>query len=1020
MLTLLGANTYQGGTTIVNGMLTSEPAGSVGSGPVTVASGGTWNLGSNTQTVAGLSGNGLITRAGVIGSPVTFSSNAASGVSTAKTYAALLDFGESTGATVNGVAFTGAALSGTTGNVTWSLAGATSTFNNNPDAPTMSDAASGGMYQLFRNFCYGGNPGVLTLTGLTPGQAYEVDLYDANYGGTRVQNMTFTQGNGYSSQVVYNEAPTTADYLPYNFIAQSSSLTIMASPQTTANTYHWYGLSVAQATAATPALTIGGANNYEFDGAITGMTSLVKQGAGTQVLTGNNTYLGGTTIAGGSLVVTGTVANSAVTVAGGATLGGAGLLGGAVTVAGGPSAANQGTINLVDNTIGTLTLSSPGTALTLGSGAGVDLEIEAGNASDCVALTAGSLALGGAVPINITPIGALSAGTYTLFTFSGGTTGSGSFVLDAIPGLGNTLKDSLSLTAGSLQLIIAPGIPANAYWQAGSGAWSTVGNWSADQGNTTQIGALPASITNLYFATAGGTATIDQAFTVNSLSLTTSNSVTVAGTGTLTLVNSAGLSDNGAAAHTINAPLALGTAQTWTINGPSALTVAGVISDAPGTNGTGLALSGGGTVVLSGANTYSGGTTIAAATTLQLGDGQSAHGSVTGNIADNGALLFDNAATTPYAGSITGSGGLTVTGSSTLTLSGTNSYGGGTTITGGGLALGGAGALPSSGGLVLAGGSLDIANYAVAVSSLSLTGGTLTGSGGALTLGGAGPIDAESGTASATLAGSGGLNKTTAGTVVLGGNNSYTGGTSIEGGVLQLGGDHALPNGGNLTVDAGTLDLGGHNPTVATIGGSGLVTNSSGQGTITVNPATAATVNATIADGTGMVGVVKAGNGSLVLNAANSYSGGTTVSGGTLQLGTAGALGSIDGALTVNAGTLDLNGQNTTVGKLQSAVTTGVIASGGGPATLTAGAGDASSTFAGVIVDGVGPVSLVKTGSGTLGLAGANSYRGGTTINGGAVSITSGGNLGDGNVTIGAATLQTSGNVVLDAAPRSP
>ena len=61
---------------------------------------------------------------------------------------------------------------------------------------------------------------------------------------------------------------------------------------------------------------------------------------------------------------------------------------------------------------------------------------------------------------------------------------------------------------------------------------------------------------------------------------------------------------------------------------------------------------------------------------------------------------------------------------------------------------------------------------------------------------------------------------------------------------------------------------------------------------------------------------MKTGGGTLTLNGANSYSGGTTVAGGVLQLGNATALGSTSGGLTVNAGTLDLAGNNPTVGAL--------------------------------------------------------------------------------------------------------
>ena len=117
---------------------------------------------------------------------------------------------------------------------------------------------------------------------------------------------------------------------------------------------------------------------------------------------------------------------------------------------------------------------------------------------------------------------------------------------------------------------------------------------------------------------------------------------------------------------------------------------------------------------------------------------------------------------------------------------------------------------------------------------------------------------------------------------------------------------------------------------------------------------------------------MKTGGGTLILaNAANNYSGGTTVSGGVLQLGNSLALGSTAGGLTVNSGTLDLAGNSPTVGALQSAVRGVVANSSTGAATLTAGAGDATSTFSGVIVDGVGPVSLVKIGNGMLTLTGS-------------------------------------------------
>ncbi|WP_267225560.1 autotransporter-associated beta strand repeat-containing protein [Dyella silvae] len=132
---------------------------------------------------------------------------------------------------------------------------------------------------------------------------------------------------------------------------------------------------------------------------------------------------------------------------------------------------------------------------------------------------------------------------------------------------------------------------------------------------------------------------------------------------------------------------------------------------------------------------------------------------------------------------------------------------------------------------------------------------------------------------------------------------------------------------------------------------------------IRVDPGVVATINAVLA---GNQGLTKADPGTLVLTAANTYTGGTTISNGTLQLGEGGTTGSIAGDVTDN-GVLAFNRSD-------------------------------SSTFAGT-VSGTG--GLTQMGSGTTVLTGNNSYAGGTTISAGALQIGAGGTSGAivGNVT---------------------
>ncbi len=207
-------------------------------------------------------------------------------------------------------------------------------------------------------------------------------------------------------------------------------------------------------------------------------------------------------------------------------------------------------------------------------------------------------------------------------------------------------------------------------------------------------------------------------------------------------------------------------------------------------------------------------------------------------------------------------------------------------------------------------------------------------------------------------------------TYALSGGSGITTAMMIDG-AQNVGGDDAFGGlSSQVTLDGATLTL---------TNDAGLAENYILQRgtTNTVNTGGHAGAMSGVVSGAGSL--VKAGLGTLTLAGANTYTGGTTVSGGTLQLASAGALPG-GGAVSVAAGaTLDLDGHAQSIGTLSGA---GTIALGN--ATLSAGDAD-SSTFSGVI-GGTG--GLTKAGSGTLTLAGANTYTGVTTVGAGTLAVT--------------------------------
>ncbi|WCE06284.1 autotransporter-associated beta strand repeat-containing protein [Pseudoxanthomonas sp. JBR18] len=379
-------------------------------------------------------------------------------------------------------------------------------------------------------------------------------------------------------------------------------------------------------------------------------------------------------------------------------------------------------------------------------------------------------------------------------------------------------------------------------------------------------------------------------------------------------------------------------------------------------SGTGSLVKGGsGTLVLTGDNTYSGGTTV------QSGTLQGDTGSLQGDIANNGTVAFNQGGTGTYAGDMTGTGGLVKGGNGTLVLTGDNTYTGGTTVQSGTLQVSADGNLGDlSSGLVLNGGVLQ-------------TSGTFQ-TGRAMTLNGGGfAVDAgKTFTSTGTLAGSGGLVKNGAGTMVVGGNASHQGGTTVNAGTLILSGENTYTggntlNGGSLRIDR-DANLGDASNAIIFNGGDLTVTSSItssrdmviGAGNASITTLDGVTLNAQ-GDMSGTGGLFKRGNGTLVVSGNNTFTGGTLIDGGVIKIDSGSSLGT--GTIVLSGGTLQ------TVQSLGTGQT--VLISGDSGVNVDAGT---STELSGQILTDGDAGCFVKSGQGTLNMTGRATLAHGTCV----------------------------------------
>ncbi len=451
--------------------------------------------------------------------------------------------------------------------------------------------------------------------------------------------------------------------------------------------------------------------------------SLTKgTGGGTLILGAANTYSGTTTVSGGTLLVNNTLASSAVTVASGATLGGNGTISGPVNVSAGGYLAPGGI-----DAIGTLTLAAnSASSLTLnGNQLFFDLP-SSGNTCDLIAISgaSGALVLNGANYIQLTAPSGAATGNYALMTYAA-KTGSGTLTF---PNGSTTMTVgsstlTLNVTAGgsgpgsgSVTLTISSAAVAALNSDVWSGATSYA--WDTSSVNWTKNGAASSA-----FST-GDAVTFD---------------------------------DTGLAASPITSSGTVSPSSVMFNNSVNSYTLSATI----GGTGTPLFKNGSGTTILSGANTYSGGTTLSAGQLNINNGGSSAANSAIGT----GALTISS-------GSIDNTSGSDVT----LQPNNSQNWNGNFTY------VGSANNLNLGSGAVMLGASPQ-----VTVSGKTLTvGGNITGSSYALT-------------------------KAGSGTLALAGANTYSGGTTLSAGQLNInnGGSSAANSAigtGTLTISGGTID----------------------------------------------------------------------------------------------------------------------------------------------------------------------------------------------------------------------
>ncbi len=977
-LILGGVNTYSGATTLAAGTLAIGIANALPTATA-LANAGTFDLAGFAQQVASITGSGVVTDSAAAAnftinnsSADTFAGTMTGSLNLVKSAAGVLTLtgassytGSTTisaGTIANGIANAlpiGTALSDSG---TLDLAGFAQQVASITGSGVVTDSATAANFTI-------NNSGTDTFAGTITGS---LNLVKSAAGVLTLSGASsYTGSTTISAGTIANGI---ANALPIGTaLSNSGTLNLAGFAQQVASVT---GSGIVTDSAAAANFTVNNSGADTFAGTLTGSLALVKINSGTLTLSGVNTYSGNTTINGGTIAIG---ADS-----------GLGAVPGSVTansiVFGGGTLESTATFTLSANR---------GITFTSGAGGGT-IFVDTSTTLTYNGIMAGSNA---ADPFTKAGTGTLILGGVS--TYSGATNINAGTLTE---GVANALPTSTALSVtGTLDLAgfaqqVASVTGSGIVTDSAAAANFTIINSSADTFAGTMTGSL-----NLVKSAAGvltlsgassytGTTTISAGTIADGIANALPIGTALSNSGTLDL---AGFAQQVASITGSGVVTDSATAANFTINNSSTDTFAGTM-----TGSLNLVKSAAGNLILNGASTYTGTTTISAGKitngianalpvatsltnsgTLDIAGFAQQVASIVGSgiVTDSAAaanFTINNSDADTFAGTMTGSLNLVKSVAGILTLSGASSYTGTTTISAGTIANGIANALPIGTALSNSG-TLDLAGFAQQVASITGSG-VVTDSATAANF----TINNSSAdTFAGTMTGSLNLVKSAAGTLTLSGASSYTGTTTISAGMIANGIANALPTSTALSV-TGTLDLAGFAQQVASVTGSGVVTDSAAAANFTINNSGADTFAGTM---TGSLNLVKSNSGALTLSSANTYSGSTTISAGSIINGIANTL-PIGTALSVT-GTLDLAGF---AQQVASVTGSGVVTDSAAAANFTIN-NSGADTFAGTLT---GSLALVKINSGTLTLSGVNTYSGNTTINGGRIAIGADSGLG--------------------------